>query len=69
MAKITLHQWNNHSIAQTEEAMQIAGLTVPKGYVNASQMCNKVNGKKLQDFLQLETTNIFAEALADPSLD
>ncbi len=64
MAKITLHQWNNHSIAQTEEEIQIAGFTVPKKSVSASQMC-KIKGKKLQDYLQLETTNIFAEALAD----
>lgn len=63
MSKFTLHQWNNHCIAQAKESMQIAGMTVHKGHVNASQMC-KVKDKKLQDYLQLETTKIFVETLA-----
>lgn len=64
MSTIKWHHWNNHSIAQTTEEMQIGAFTVPKKHFNANQIC-QVKDKKWHDYVQSEGTLAYIEALAE----
>ena len=63
MSTIKWHHWNDHRIAQTTEEMQIAGFTVPKGYLNASQMC-RVKDETWSKYLRSKGTRTFLKTLA-----
>ena len=47
---IISHNFKGKAIEQTGSATQVNSATVPKGYVNLSQMC-KAGGKRLPDYL------------------
>jgi hypothetical protein len=44
------HNFNGKAIEQTSSETVLNGVTIPKGYVNLSQMC-KAGGKRLVDYL------------------
>ena len=64
MSPIKWHQWNNHSIAQTTEEMQIGAFTVPKKYFNVNQIC-QVKDKKWLEYVRSEGTQVYIQALAE----
>lgn len=58
------HLWRDSEINQMADDGEIGKYTIPKGYVNASQMC-KANGKFLADYLKLKSTKQYLQALSD----
>jgi hypothetical protein len=61
--KIITHDWNGYGIAQLKERTVIAKFDVPKGYVNATQMC-KANGKQWGAYKSLKITQEYLAALS-----
>ena len=51
LMSIISHDFKGKAIEQTGSATHINSATIPKGYVNLSQMC-KAGGKRLVDYLQ-----------------
>lgn len=60
---IVPHTFNDREIDQLSEDTLIGGVMVPKGYVNATQMC-KANGKRWVKYTQNSKTEPFLEALS-----
>jgi hypothetical protein len=58
---IILHNYQNSQINQLAEDTLIAGKLIPKGYVNATQMC-QANKKRLDHYLENQKTKAFLEA-------
>jgi hypothetical protein len=58
------HFWHESEINQMPQDGQIGKYVVPKGYVNASQMC-KSNGKFLADYTKLKSTKQYLQALSN----
>lgn len=58
------HMYDRFQIAQTSEDSIIAGREIPKGYVNATQMC-KANGKLFGTYWKTQKAQSFAKALCD----
>ena len=57
------HFHNNEYICQTEEDAIIAGVSISRGYVNATQMLSSTN-KKLADWNRLKTTQAFIHEMS-----
>jgi hypothetical protein len=51
---ILTHNFNEINIAQLSEQATISGSAIPKGYVNATQLC-KAGKKKLNDWTRLNS--------------
>lgn len=63
------HLWRDSEINQMADDGEIGKYTIPKGYVNASQMC-KANGKCLTFYTHQKSTKLYFQALAkDLSID
>ena len=61
---IISHDFKGKAIEQTGSTTHINSATVPKGYVNLSQMC-KAGGKRLVDYLQKDKKRLsFFESVA-----
>jgi KilA-N domain len=60
---IIQHDFSGKQINQLLEDTEIAGQIISKGFVNATSMC-KANGKKINDYTRLKTTNAYIEALS-----
>ena len=58
------HFWYKSEINQMPQDGEIGKYVVPKGYVNASQMC-KANGKFLADYTKLKSTKQYLQALSN----
>jgi hypothetical protein len=59
------HDFNGKAIEQTSSETEINGATIPKGYVNLSQMC-KVNPKKrIKDYLKNDNSLDYLIALSE----
>ncbi|MEH1962138.1 MAG: KilA-N domain-containing protein [Nostoc sp.] len=58
------HFWHDSEINQMPQDGEIGKYLVPKGYVNASQMC-KANGKFLADYTKLKSTKQYLQALSN----
>ncbi|WP_242053943.1 KilA-N domain-containing protein [Nostoc parmelioides] len=58
------HFWHDSEINQMPHDGEIGKYTIPKAYVNASQMC-KANGKFLADYLKLKSTKQYLQALSN----
>lgn len=58
------HFWHDSEINQMPQDGEIGKYAVPKGYVNASQMC-KANGKFLADYTKLKSTKQYLQALSN----
>jgi KilA-N domain len=58
------HFWHDSEINQMPQDGEIGKYAVPKGYVNASQMC-KANGKFLADYTKLKSTKHYLQALSN----
>jgi hypothetical protein len=58
------HFWHESEINQMPQDGEIGKYAVPKGYVNASQMC-KANGKFLADYTKLKSTKQYLQALSN----
>ena len=59
------HGFNGKAIEQTSSETEINGATIPKGYVNLSQMC-KVNPKKrINDYLSKDNLSDYLIALSE----
>ena len=56
------HFWRDSEINQMPQSGQIGKYTIPKGYVNVSQMA-KANGKLLADYTRLKSTKEYLQAL------
>jgi hypothetical protein len=64
-----VHFWRDSEINQMAQDGQLGKYTIPKGYVNATQMC-KANGKFLAHYTHQKSTQQYLEALAkDLSVD
>ena len=59
---ILAHSFNKIGISQSSEDSTIGGKDIPKGYVNATQMC-KANGKALAKYFQYSKTEPFLREL------
>jgi KilA-N domain len=57
------HEWRDTQINQMTQDGEIGKYTVPKGYVNATQMC-KANKKFLADYTKLKSTKQYLQALS-----
>lgn len=64
MSQIITHDWNGFGIAQTRGQLTIAKFEVPKGYVNATQMC-KANGKQWGHYAERKSSKAYWEGLAN----
>lgn len=62
------HQYNGQLITQLSEDATIANMTIPKGYVNATEMC-KANGKRFDKYMTFSKTPEFLEELSKISVD
>lgn len=60
---ILQHLFKDKEVTQTGKDSIIAGVTVPKGYVNLTEMCKASGKKKLNDYLRLKTTQEYLKAL------
>ncbi|MEJ1930067.1 KilA-N domain-containing protein [Nostoc sp. NIES-2111] len=58
------HFWHDSEINQMPHDGEIGKYTIPKGFVNATQMC-KANGKFLADYLKLKSTKQYLQALSN----
>jgi hypothetical protein len=61
---ILTQNWNGSSITFAANDLSIARFRIPKGYVNATQMC-KANGKLWGHYKELKSTKAYWEALSD----
>ncbi len=59
------HNFNGKAIGQTSSETVINGVTIPKGYVNLSQMCKANPKKKLNDYLSNLNTLDYIMALSE----
>ncbi|MBD2492564.1 KilA-N domain-containing protein [Aulosira sp. FACHB-615] len=59
-----IHFWRDSEINQMAQDGQIGKYTIPKGYVNGTQMC-KANGKFLADYTKLKSTKQYLQALSN----
>ena len=59
------HNFNDKAIGQTSSETDINGVTIPKGYVNLSQMCKVNPKKKLNDYLSNLNTLDYLIALSE----
>ncbi len=57
------HDWNGSAIAQLSENTKIAKFDVPRGYVNATQVC-KACDRLWADYARLESTKEYWEGLS-----
>jgi KilA-N domain len=57
------HFWHESEIHQMPQDGEIGKYPIPKGYVNATQMC-KANGKFLADYTKLKSTKQYLQALS-----
>ncbi len=53
---IIQHEFNGTLISQASDNTQFGAYTVPRGYVNLTDMCKTNPKKKLADYLRLSTT-------------
>ena len=60
---IIAHSFNEIGIAQLSEEATIGGKNIPKGYVNATQMC-KVGKKQFKHWNETKRSSNFLEALS-----
>ncbi|MBE8969036.1 KilA-N domain-containing protein [Nostocales cyanobacterium LEGE 12452] len=58
------HFWRDSEINQMPQSGQIAKCTIPKGYVNATQMA-RANRKLLSDYIRLKSTKDYLQALGN----
>ncbi|MBD6620948.1 KilA-N domain-containing protein [Komarekiella sp. 'clone 1'] len=58
------HFWGDSEINQMPLDGQIAKYTIPKGYVNATQMA-RANRKLLSDYMRLKSTREYLQALSN----
>lgn len=63
MSQIVKHNWNGHGIAQLKERTRIAKTDIPKGHVNATQMC-QANGKQWGHYAERKSSKAYWEALS-----
>ncbi len=54
------HEFNGKLILQLSENTLVGGKQIPKGYVNATQMC-KANGKRLDNYLRNQKAEAFIQ--------
>lgn len=57
------HSWHNSEIQQMPQSGEIGKYSIPKGYVNATQMA-KANKKLLADYIRLKSTTEYLQALS-----
>lgn len=60
---IVPHAFNGKAIAQLTEDLVIGDRLIPKGYVNATQMC-KANGKRWANYSQNKAANDYIEGVS-----
>ncbi|MBW4457578.1 MAG: KilA-N domain-containing protein [Nostoc indistinguendum CM1-VF10] len=58
------HFWRDSEINQMPQSGQIAKYTIPKGYVNATQMA-RANRKLLSDYIRLKSTKDYLQPLGN----
>jgi hypothetical protein len=58
------HFWRDSEINQMPQDGQIGKYSIPKGYVNGTQMC-KANNKFLADYTKLKSTKQYLQALSN----
>jgi hypothetical protein len=56
------HRWQDSAINQAARDIVVNGVTVPKGYINATQMC-QANGKLWNDYKRLKKTTEYWQGL------
>jgi hypothetical protein len=61
MTSLTSHQFNDKVINQLAEDTVIGGVIVPKGYINATEMC-KANGKQMKDWNKNKSSEALLQA-------
>lgn len=64
MSQIITHDWNGYGISQLKESTKIAKYDIPRGYVNATQMC-QANGKRWNDYARLKGSQSYWQGLSD----
>lgn len=60
---ILAHSFNKIGISQSSENSTIGGKDIPKGYVNATQMC-KAGNKRFPNWSRLDRSKAYIEALS-----
>jgi hypothetical protein len=65
---IILHNFNGITINQVAEDMFLGGTLIPKGYVNATEMC-KANGKRWDKYIAFSKTPAFLQELSRITVD
>ena len=60
---ILAHSFNKIGISQSSEDSTIGGKNIPKGYVNATQMC-KAGSKRFPNWTRLDRSKAYIEALS-----
>ena len=60
---IVQHNFDGKNVNQLLDDAVIAGKTIPKGFVNATEMC-KAGGKKLNDYTRLKSSIAYLEVLS-----
>ena len=60
---ILAHSFNKIGISQSSEDSTIGGKDIPKGYVNATQMC-KAGKKRFSNWTRLDRSKAYIEALS-----
>lgn len=60
---ILAHSFNKIGISQSSENSTIGGKAIPKGYVNATQMC-KAEKKRLNDWTRLKRSIAYLDAFS-----
>jgi hypothetical protein len=58
------HFWQDSEINQMPKEGLLGRYSIPKGYVNGTQMC-KANGKFLADYIKLKSTKQYLQALSN----
>lgn len=64
MSQIITHDWNGFGISQLKKEAKIAKRDVPRGYVNATQMC-QANGKLWGHYAARKSSKAYWKGLAD----
>jgi hypothetical protein len=59
-----LHNFNDSRFPQSDKDQIIAGVNIPKGYVNATEMIKFDPTKRINNYLRQKSTDAFLEALS-----
>jgi hypothetical protein len=63
MLTLISHDFNGQVISQLQQDTLINGVMIPKGFVNATEMC-KANGKRWAKYREYSKTQPFLDALS-----